>query len=244
VKDIAVTIKTLFDPSKDIYRTIEKVITYSASQEERLRTEIREYIVTDNIEEQFEQLLTKMQLAMDQGGQNEVGVWVSGFYGSGKSSFTKYLGLALRHNTKLEDARYYDADFDRQTFIDLYPFLPAHFDILLHLLGALAKSTSGIGLRSAIKLIQDILVEGADGHDIHGIRTLMVQEYVIGQQVSELKKYVRLLDKERTIQDPTGASHFCEALPWPAAVTSVHQLEELIKQLSSAASTGRVGEGF
>ena len=41
--------------------------------------------------------------------------------------------------------------------------MPAHFDILLHLLGALAKSTGGIGLRSAIKVIQDILVEGSDG---------------------------------------------------------------------------------
>ncbi len=58
---------------------------------------------------------------------------------------------------------YYDADFNRETFINLYPFLPAHFDILLHLLGALAKSTGGIGLRSAIKVIQDILVEGSDG---------------------------------------------------------------------------------
>jgi hypothetical protein len=38
-----------------------------------------------------------------------------------------------------------------------------HFDILLHLLGALAKSTGGIGLRSAIKVFQDILVEGTDG---------------------------------------------------------------------------------
>ncbi|MDI9546095.1 MAG: BREX system P-loop protein BrxC, partial [Chloroflexota bacterium] len=434
------TIKTLFDPSKDIYRAIEKVITYSASQEERLKTEIHEYIVTDSIDRQFEDVLGKMQLAMEQGGQNEVGVWVSGFYGSGKSSFTKYLGLALddtvevdgvrflrhlqdrmqrpqtkallntvaarfpaavvmldlasemlaganmedvstvlyykvlqwagysrhmkvaalerrlqkdgrfdefrervqqdlgvawadvqndplvidsllpeiahqmypnlfktpasfstesvdfirfetdrvqemidivrevsgkeyvifvidevgqyvaprthlilnldglaknlknfgdgkvwiigtaqqtlteddpraalnsaelyrlsarfpiqidlessdikeictarllgksvdgartlgalfdqhgqalRHNTKLQDARFYDADFDRQAFIDLYPFLPAHFDILLHLLGALAKSTGGIGLRSAIKVIQDVLVEGAEGH--------------------------------------------------------------------------------
>jgi hypothetical protein len=27
------TIRSLFDPSKDIYRTIEKVITYGASQE-------------------------------------------------------------------------------------------------------------------------------------------------------------------------------------------------------------------
>ncbi len=47
-------IKSLFDPAKDIYRTIEKVITYSASQESRLKTEVSEYIVTDSIEEQFE----------------------------------------------------------------------------------------------------------------------------------------------------------------------------------------------
>jgi len=432
-------IKKLFDSNKDIYRTIEKVITYGASQEQRLKAEISEYVVTESIEEQFEKLLSKMQAAMEAGGENEVGVWVSGFYGSGKSSFTKYLGLAfddnvtidgtpfiqhlqnrlkknttkallttvakrfpaavvmldlastqladasmkevstvlyykilewagysqnlkvaaferrlkkegrydeflqifseqldgeqwdnyrndplvvdsvvpeiahqmypsffktadsfttvtedwivftdqqveemleiareatgkdyiifivdevgqyvgsrqnlilnldglaknlknigdgkvwiigtaqqtlteddpkaslnspelyklkdrfpiqidleandikeicyrrllgkspkgeeelaslfdkhgqaLRHNTKLVDARAYGADFDKQTFINLYPFLPAHFDILLHLLGALAKSTGGIGLRSAIKVIQDVLVEGAD----------------------------------------------------------------------------------
>ncbi len=434
-------IRQLFDPARDIYRTIEKVITYSASQEVRLKAEITEYIVTDSIEEQFERLLTRMQAAMEMGGENEVGVWVSGFYGSGKSSFTKYLGLALdpsvaiegtpflkylqdrlnksqtraqlaalarrhaaavvlldlasemlagatmedvstvlyykvlqwagysrnlkvaalerrlqkdgryeefttriqneletpwkdvqndplvidslipeiahamypqlfksatafstetidfvrfenervremldivrettgrefvvfiidevgqyvgsrqnlilnldglaknlkaigggnawiigtaqqtlteddpraalnspelyklkdrfpiqidlessdireicyrrllgkspggqqeleelfatfgqalRHNTKLQDARYYDSDFDQTTFVNLYPFLPAHFDILLHLLGALAKSTGGIGLRSAIKVIQDILVEGPNDQD-------------------------------------------------------------------------------
>lgn len=432
-------IKELFDPARNIHRTIEKVITYNASQESRLKAEITEYIATESIEDQFEKLLTKMQLAMDAGGENEVGVWVSGFYGSGKSSFTKYLGLALdesikvdglpflkhlqdrlnkpqtrallatvasrfptavvlldlasemlagatmedvstvlyykvlqwagysrnlkvaaferrlqkdgrhdefaakietdlgmawkevqndplvvdslipeiahqmypqlfktptafstetsdfvrfenervkemidivretsgkqhiffivdevgqyvgsrqnlilnldglaknlkalgdgkvwivgtaqqtlteddpraalnspelfklnarfpiqidlessdikeicyrrllgkspngqaelgkrfdshgqalRHNTKLQDAKYYDADFDKTTFVNLYPFLPAHFDILLHLLGALAKSTGGIGLRSAIKVIQDILVEEQDG---------------------------------------------------------------------------------
>ena len=77
--------------------------------------------------------------------------------------FDQY-GQALRYNTRLQDAKYYDAEFDRKTFVDLYPFLPAHFDILLHLLGALAKSTGGIGLRSAIKVIQDILIEGPDGH--------------------------------------------------------------------------------
>ena len=88
-------IRSLFHSSRDISRSIEKVITYQASQEERLRAEISEYVVTDRIEDQLEKLLEKMQAAMDAGGGHEVGVWVSGFYGSGKSSFTKYLGLAF-----------------------------------------------------------------------------------------------------------------------------------------------------
>lgn len=100
------SIKTLFDPAKDIYRTIEKVITYNAAQEARLRAEITEYIVTEHIEEQFDKLLTRMQAAMDHGGGNEVGVWVSGFYGSGKSSFTKYLGLALDDRVQVDGVRF------------------------------------------------------------------------------------------------------------------------------------------
>src|SRR3989442_6514953 len=95
-------IKSLFDSSKDIYRTIEKVITYGVAQEHRLKTEIAEYVVTDSIEEQLERLLAGMQAAMEMGGENEVGVWVSGFYGSGKSSFTKYLGLALDTNVQID----------------------------------------------------------------------------------------------------------------------------------------------
>jgi hypothetical protein len=69
-------IKQLFDPSRDIYRSIEKVIAYGVSQEERLKKEVSEYVVTDSIDEQFNKLLLKMQAAMDAGGENEVGVWV------------------------------------------------------------------------------------------------------------------------------------------------------------------------
>lgn len=109
------TIRSLFDPSKDISRTIEKVIAYGVSQENRLKAEISEYVVTEHIEKQFYDLLSKMQLAMESGGENEVGVWVSGFYGSGKSSFTKYLGLA----------------FDDRSVIDGTPFLK-HLQNRLH----------------------------------------------------------------------------------------------------------------
>ena len=95
-------LKQLFDSKRDIHRTIEKVITYGASQPNRLRAEISEYVVTEHIEEQFEGLLSKMQLAMQSGGEHEIGVWVSGFYGSGKSSFTKYLGMALDDQMKVD----------------------------------------------------------------------------------------------------------------------------------------------
>jgi hypothetical protein len=95
-------IKHLFDSSKDIYRAIEKIITYGAAQKHRLKAEIAEYVVTENLEDHLERLLSSMQAAMELGGENEVGVWVSGFYGSGKSSFTKYLGLALDHTVQVD----------------------------------------------------------------------------------------------------------------------------------------------
>lgn len=96
-------IRELFDANKKIDRAIEKVITYGTSQESRLRAEIAEYIVTESIEQQFTRLLERMQDAMNVGGENEIGVWVSGFYGSGKSSFTKYLGLAFDNSVIVDD---------------------------------------------------------------------------------------------------------------------------------------------
>ena len=93
-------IRSLFDPSRTLSRPIEKVITYQNRSEQQIRTEISEYVVTAHIEQCFEDLLEKMQSAQQVGG-HEIGVWVSGFYGSGKSSFTKYLGFALDREMKL-----------------------------------------------------------------------------------------------------------------------------------------------
>lgn len=102
-KEMTMTqIRNLFDPQKGLQRSIEKVISYQASQEDRLKAEIGEYIVTDSIDEQLEKLLENIQAALESGGGHEVGVWVSGFYGSGKSSFTKYLGLALDDSIKVD----------------------------------------------------------------------------------------------------------------------------------------------
>ena len=89
------SIRNLFDSTRALSRPIEKVITYQNRSDEQLRAEISEYVVTEHIEENFSDLLKKMQAAKQGGSGHEIGVWVSGFYGSGKSSFTKYLGLAF-----------------------------------------------------------------------------------------------------------------------------------------------------
>lgn len=87
------TIRSLFDPARAIDRTIEKVITYDVSQAARLKTEISEYIVTESIETQLLKLLEAISAAIDGGDVEnaevliEIAVWLSGFYGSGKSSF-------------------------------------------------------------------------------------------------------------------------------------------------------------
>ena len=89
------TIRDVFSPRRPIDRTIEKVIDYYAQEEDRLAREIEEYEVTDNIESCFRKFLDVFGDGIRGGQVTEVGIWVSGFYGSGKSSFTKYLGAAL-----------------------------------------------------------------------------------------------------------------------------------------------------
>src|SRR5690606_8052273 len=68
-------------------------------------------------------------------------------------------GQALCTHTRLGGTSLYKGDPDATTFARLYPFLPQHFDLLLELIRTLARSTGGIGLRSAIRVIQDVLVD-------------------------------------------------------------------------------------
>ena len=96
------TIRQLFDPSRGLDRRIEKVITYARADRDQLKREVTEYVVTEAIESSLERLLDELDRGFS-GDGGEIGVWVSGFYGSGKSSFTKYLGFALDPKIKVDE---------------------------------------------------------------------------------------------------------------------------------------------
>jgi len=95
-------IRKIFDPSKPIDRRIEKVITYDTTDADLLRQEIQEYVVTESIEQNLDRLLNLLDEGMSADEIQEVGVWLSGFYGSGKSSFTKYVGFALGQRYEID----------------------------------------------------------------------------------------------------------------------------------------------
>jgi hypothetical protein len=94
-------IRDLFDQTRPIDRQIVAVINYAADEEKLIRQEIAEYEMTDSLARHYERFMINLDAGFKGGGGHEVGVWVSGFYGSGKSSFTKYLGFALDPNRKV-----------------------------------------------------------------------------------------------------------------------------------------------
>ncbi|WP_168942691.1 BREX system P-loop protein BrxC [Parazoarcus communis] len=82
------TLKTIFH--KPVDRPIEGVI--KADDEASLRLEIEEYVLTNEVEKRLESFLDAYN---NYEGAN--GVWVSGFFGSGKSHLLKMLALLLEN---------------------------------------------------------------------------------------------------------------------------------------------------
>ncbi|MDD5368154.1 MAG: BREX system P-loop protein BrxC [Anaerolineaceae bacterium] len=80
--------------SRDLSQPIEEVIKLDQRDEKTVHGEITEYVATQRIKEQYIKVLKP--ISEGPGDPTEaVGIWVSGFFGSGKSSFAKNLGYVL-----------------------------------------------------------------------------------------------------------------------------------------------------
>jgi len=80
---------------RDIGVKVEGVV--KVFDQAALANEIREYVVTDKIEAELKRIcdtFTQVSETLRQGGtaRDVMGMWVSGFFGSGKSHFAKVLG--------------------------------------------------------------------------------------------------------------------------------------------------------
>lgn len=85
-------LQTMFQ--KDINRDINGVIKVTQSDESSLRQELGEYIVTKELRRHFRTFFENYARAIDR-PTDKIGVWISGFFGSGKSHFLKMLSYLL-----------------------------------------------------------------------------------------------------------------------------------------------------
>ena len=87
-----VQIKNLF--AKDINRSINGVIKVAQDDTASIEQELSEYVVTNELQRHFADFFEAYDRAIDV-PTDKVGVWVSGFFGSGKSHFLKMLSYLL-----------------------------------------------------------------------------------------------------------------------------------------------------
>ena len=79
------------DLCQDIERHINAAVVVGDRERDVIEAEIREYVFTDELIEHFFKLLSTV-LNKEEG---KTGIWVNGYYGSGKSHFIKYFHYLL-----------------------------------------------------------------------------------------------------------------------------------------------------
>ena len=88
-------IKDMFE--KQIDRDIKGVIKVGQSDEENVYQELDEYVVTKELLKHFRDFFDNYEKGIN-GYTDKMGVWISGFFGSGKSHFLKILSYLLKNS--------------------------------------------------------------------------------------------------------------------------------------------------
>lgn len=88
---------------KDIERDIRGVIKVAQTDEDNIYQELDEYVVTRELRRHLAKFYDNYQKSID-GVTDKMGVWISGFFGSGKSHFLKILAYLLE-NKKVKGKR-------------------------------------------------------------------------------------------------------------------------------------------
>ena len=92
--EIEMLLKDMF--LKDIERDIRGVIKVAQTSEEDIYQELDEYVVTQELHRHLSKFYDNYQKGIN-GKTDKMGVWISGFFGSGKSHFLKILAYLLEN---------------------------------------------------------------------------------------------------------------------------------------------------
>lgn len=87
---------------KEIDRDIKGVIKVGQSDDENIFQELDEYVVTSELEKYMDRFFAAYKRGVES-RTDKIGVWISGFFGSGKSHFLKILSYILSNKAVMDD---------------------------------------------------------------------------------------------------------------------------------------------
>ena len=102
--------------SKPIDRDIKGVIKVGQDDNANVKQELEEYVVTRELQKHFSDFFASYKKGIN-GNTDKMGVWISGFFGSGKSHFLKILSYLLA-NKEVDGKRAVDYFVDDKKIAD------------------------------------------------------------------------------------------------------------------------------
>lgn len=103
----------------DIERKINGVVQVEQEKEDVIKQEVKEYVVTSELKKHYTQFFNEYSESFSEPTDN-VGVWITGFFGSGKSHFLKMLSYLLE-NKEVDGKK--TTDYFREKFDDELSFM-------------------------------------------------------------------------------------------------------------------------
>ncbi len=171
-------IKNLF--KRDIFRPINGVVKADQLDDSSVWQELDEFVITRELDRHFRQFIAWYLEAVDQGKNSDpngkIGVWISGFFGSGKSHFLKVLSYLLHNSNHTHNGQSKQTvDFfeskvkDPMLFADVKRAVAANADVILFNIDSKADHGSNTGrdliLRVFLKVLNEL--QGYSGDHPH-----------------------------------------------------------------------------
>ena len=139
---------------KDISRPINGVVKADQLDESSVWQELEEFVVTKELGQHLRRFFSSYCEAMEKTGDPDVagkiGVWVSGFFGSGKSHFIKVLSYLLNNKSHTHDGQtrqaveFFDLKIkDAMLLGDIKRAVASHTDVILFNIDSKADSRAG-----------------------------------------------------------------------------------------------------
>src|ERR1700730_7235541 len=145
-------IKNLFE--RDIFRPIHGVVKADQVDESSVWQELDEFVITKELDQHLRKFISWYLEAVDQPKNpdptGKIGIWISGFFGSGKSHFLKVLSYLLNNRTHTNNGHYKQAvEFfeskvkDAMLFADIKRAVVANTDVVLFNIDSKADHRAG-----------------------------------------------------------------------------------------------------